>query len=250
MCRKLSYLICLALVAISFSAHALRDGFCKIKPHELGPVSMRILKQSQLQGEKEFPVTSIIQTDMSMELGSEAVTAVTATYEAFLRVEQDGIFSILPVPIASVELNHDRNIVYICAHVEPDRAKSFLEIYFLIGSSLGDITGSFLRRDLFIRPIKVNPVPISPIGFDSIGNVLEKLGSFPFNLIAAPFHIVGRAQRVVMAGVNKVLPTGVERIIMTNKQILFSTNVNLENPEKAFYNYKIDVPEKASPSKK
>ncbi|MGZ3770749.1 MAG: hypothetical protein ACXVCP_06265 [Bdellovibrio sp.] len=249
--HKFKFIIHIMLMVSAFSANASpRDEFCKIKPKDLGTVAMRIRNQSKANGDKGFPETSVFQSDVSMEMGNDFETAVTGTYEAYLRVEKDGNFSVLPIPIANVELMHERNIVYVCTHVEPNKEKSFLEVYFLNGYHLGSISWSSFAGDLLFRSITVSPVPISPIGFESVGNLLEKLGPFPFNLIAVPFDIAGQAQSIIMTGINEVLPAGIERIIMTNKYVLLSSKVDLDKPESALYNYKIDLTEQADKSKK
>lgn len=247
--RNLIFILGLFIFVGALSAKASRDEFCKIKPNQLGSFAMKIHKQSKSEGKDSFPAASIIQSDVSIQFMSDIDTAVTATYEAFLRVEEDGNFAVLPIPIANVELNHERNIVYICTHVEPDSSGSFLEIYFLTGYDLGDTTWSSFAGDFLFSSIKVSPVSFSPVGFETVSNLLDRLGPFPFNLMAVPFDIASQAQGILMTAINKVLPAGIERIVMTNKEVVFSAKVDLDKPQSALFTYRVNLTKNTVPQK-
>ncbi|MGZ3775362.1 MAG: hypothetical protein ACXVCN_16680 [Bdellovibrio sp.] len=218
-----------------------------IKPDQLGTVATRILHANKKDG-APFPLTSVIQSDAfgKFESQKNLNDTVTATYEAFVRIEKSGNFSVLPIPVGYVELSHERDILYICAHAEPNKENNFLEIYFLTGYGLGEMTIKSVVGDVLFNSVKVAPVSLSPIGFNTVGDFFGDQ-MIIFKLLAIPFDIAGEAQSILLTSIKNAFPAGVERIIMTNKDLKFSSGVNLSNPEKALINYRIDLGKSKSP---
>lgn len=235
-------------------AKASVEEHCSLKPNQLSAVATQILKNSQKDndGEAGFPSTVVIQSNVSGQISSdENAKTIIATYEAFARIENSGNFSVLPIPLANVELNHERDIVYICAHVEPDSRHNFLEIYFLTGYRLGQTTLKSAIGDLFFNSVKVAPVSISPVGFDMVSNLFEGDDSFFLADIAMiPLDIASQAQRILMSAVKTIFPSsGIERIIMTKSEVIFSAGVDLDNPKKTLFDYKIALTKNLTPKK-
>lgn len=240
----ISFFLGLMVLTAFHQAMADIDSHCLVKPADLGKVATRILHSGQ-KTDGRFPSIAVIQSDFSGQFSNE-VSNINATYEAFARIEKSDNISALPIPLGNVELNYERDIVYVCAHFEPDSQHSFLEIYFLTGYNLGKTTMKSFIGDVLFDSVKVAPVTISPVGFDMMGNIFETNNKIISSILTAPFRIASQAQRIAMTAIKTIFPAGVERIIVTDKEVLFSDGVNLKDPKKATVDYTVDLTAKTA----
>jgi hypothetical protein len=219
---------------------------CTLKPSQLGPVATKILRNYRKAG-LNYPGSSVIRSDMEVNFtNQEGGNQITATYEAFVRIEKNGRFSAIPIPLITVDLSRERDIVYICAHVEPDTKKNFFVVYFLTGYNLGKFSFRSMLGDFFFNSVKVSPVTFSPISFDMVEGALEGLQKYlPFKIIFFPIktglELASQAQRLMMSPLKKIFPIGVERIVMTDTEVILSTGVNLQSPKESTVDYRINL---------
>lgn len=219
---------------------------CTLKPSQLGPVATRILRNYRKAG-LNYPGTSVIRSDLEMTAtNQEGGNQITATYEAFVRIEKNGRFSALPIPLITVDLSRERDIVYICAHVEPNTKNNFFVVYFLTGYNLGKFSFKSMLGDFFFNSVKVSPVTFSPVSFDMLEGALDSLQKYlPFKILFFPIktglELASQAQRLVMSPLKKIFPIGVERIVMTDSEVILSTGVNLKSPKESTVDYRIDL---------
>lgn len=226
-----AFLFCVTMV-LTQQCQASSTEYCRLHPKDLNTVATRVLLASQ-EDEKPFPNVRAIQPlNFSGRLKKSDVHSIKGTYEAFARVQNDGTFSYIPFPIGAIELNHERDILYICAHVDPDPSKRIFVMYFMTGYDLGETSLKSFFGDLLFNSVKVAPVSISPVGFDMVENAFgEYQDLFIVKVALSPINLASGVQRAVMTAIKHLIPAGVERIIITNKEVVFSAGIDLENPD-------------------
>jgi hypothetical protein len=251
MLLKVRFILILFLFGffVGNSALADRDAYCKLKTNEIEVVANKILTRSH-EMKKDFPMSSVIQSNFNGQLSDDDKKSnLEATLEGFIRVEESGQFSILPlsIPLFAVNLNKERDIVYVCAHLDPDPAKYFLEIYFLTGYNLGDVSMRSFLGDLIFDSVSVTPVVINPLSLDQAvnffgGNVGEMdLFKLLMTPLRVPLAVVSQAQSLLMSSLDSIFPIGIEKVLLTQDEVVLSSDVDLKNPKKSTFHYHISL---------
>lgn len=240
MLHKIKFLM-FPLIMLSFAQHSkasLRDQYCKLSPPQIGTVANRIHQRSK-DDNVDFPMSSVIQSSFSGSFSSKPdQNNLDSTLEGFVRVAKGGQFSILPlsIPLFAVDLNPERDIIYVCAHLDPDKSKFFFEAYFLTGYRLGDITVRSFLGDALFNSVSVSPVVVNPVSFDSASNFFGGESDSDFlsvllTPIRIPFEIASQAQSILMSSLKIVFPVGIERVMLTSDQVILYSDVNLNHPD-------------------
>jgi hypothetical protein len=235
--------------SLGHSAFADRDAYCKLKTNEIELVANKILTRSH-EMKKDFPMSSVIQSNFNGHLSDDdKKSTIEATLEGFIRVADSGQFSILPlsIPLFAVNLNKERDIVYVCAHLDPDPAKYFLEIYFLTGYNLGDVSMRSFLGDLIFDSVSMSAVTINPLSLDqavnffggSVGEMdLFKLLMTPLRV---PLEVMSQAQNLLMSSLDSIFPIGIEKVLLTEDEVVLSYEVDFKNPKKSTFDFHVSL---------
>lgn len=119
---------------------------------------------------------------------------VTMTYEAFIRPERDGIFQLLPLPMFYLQMEKERDSVYICAEINADQSKTKAVIFFL----------KYGR----ILPIIPKPLPLNPIK-KFFWKIFHKT---PLVIVDLPFYLADKIQEKTFNLIGILTKVGVDRI--------------------------------------
>lgn len=187
-------LILLALMCLPVLAEAK----CKVPVNQIESITRRI----QWRDEDGFEDnTALIRADFEGSFSSDG-SADVMEYEAFVRPDADGAFQVLPIPLFMVEMEKNRDSVYICAHMESkDPSKMEILVYFL-------------------RYGKIKPVTPMPLPLGEIKNLFwGPLRKTPFVIIGVPVTIAQKAQALLVHLFGDLTRAGVDRVRITNKEL-------------------------------
>ncbi|WP_413291097.1 hypothetical protein [Bdellovibrio sp. HCB337] len=213
---------------------------CLIKPLYLESLANKMLKAHQDE-KMIFPDSSVIQFEAAGNISSSG-TAQDGTFEGIFRPEEDGQFSLTPLPILVVDLKRTRELVYVCAHSSSKNPKeNYLILYFMRGYSLGPSTAGSFIGDLLFSSVKVKPVTLSPLGLLPVKKLFSnENGINPLGIFLIPIVITDTIQKGLMNAVSTFSKIGVERITITYDNIELATGVDLIEPAKSLYSK--DIP--------
>jgi hypothetical protein len=171
---------------------------CKIPVSQIESVSQRIQWRDEEGNEDN---TALVQADVEGEFSNDGSVDVME-YEAFVRPDKDGAFQVLPIPLFMVEMEKNRDSIYICAHLE---SKDLSKLLILV---------SFLRNG------KIKPVTPVPLPLGEIKNLFwGPLRKTPFVVIGVPVTIAQKIQAVLVHIFGDLTRVGVDRIRITDKEL-------------------------------
>ncbi|MGE5085285.1 MAG: hypothetical protein ACM3MG_03230 [Bacillota bacterium] len=187
-------IILLFLICAPFFAEAK----CKIAISQIESITRRIQWRNE-EGLEDN--TALIRADAEGEFGSDG-SADILEYEAFVRPDNDGTFQVLPLPLFMVEMEKNRDSIYICAHVESKNpANMQILVYFL--------------RNGQVKPVTPVPLPLSEIK-NLFWGPLRKT---PFVVVGIPVTITQKIQTLLVHIFGDLTRVGVDRVRITNKQL-------------------------------
>lgn len=218
-------IIRLFLASLLFkSTYALADSsVCKLRGNAITNYASEIYKRN---GEK-WPDSTIVNLEVSGQI-LDSDLKYSAIGEAFVKPEDDLQFSIIPTSLASVKLDKDKHLIYVCAEVKDD-ARFTIELDFL-GKSL---SGGFISK-LLHSSAKEGKVELMPLKLQvlSIGADADKKGGLA-KLLSLPFAINSK----IISGIANTLAgiTGVEieRVTLTEKFAILEGGIDLDKPNAA-----------------
>lgn len=231
-------------VFIGFQAHALEHG-CELHPSQLAEVATRVVKSYAAEN-KSVPDSLLIQSNVEGSFSNDG-SDITASAEGFFRPSEDGYFSLWNLPLLGFELSRARNMIYICAHIDPDASKSHITVYFLRGYHVDPTRLSTIIGDILSEPkFEVRPIPMTAIGTGTVRNTLLKLlGSFPEVIRKySVLRLLGGVQRLFANVISDFSGIGVEKIEVTEDYFTISSKVNLNNPSEALISKTISLKSK------
>ena len=238
---KMKFLVLFVLMVFQTQAFAKVGEHCLVKPKDIEALTNRMLVAHQ-EEKKIFPDSSVIQFEAEGSLSGNG-SQQDGTFEGIFRPEQDGYFSLTPLPILVVELNRTRELIYVCAHASSQNPQeNYFMIYFLRGYNMGPSNLSSFFGDLVFNSVKVKPVGIVPLGLIAFKNIFKGHGSFnPLGLFLIPIEVTQAVQNGLSNAISTFSKVGVERIIVTKDNIELASGVKLETPEKVLYRKNIPL---------
>lgn len=172
---------------------------CKIAPENIEQVAAGIRWQNEY-GEEDN--TAIVRSEWKASVSKGKRTTYAADYEAFLRTDHTEAFQVLPVPLFMVQMEKERDAIYICTHLDyENERKSLTVVYFL--------------RNRRIHPITPMPLPISQLG-KLIWGPIENT---PLIVTKLPLSVLARAQTLIVHAFSDLTRIGVDRVRITESQI-------------------------------
>jgi hypothetical protein len=237
-------LFILSILLVSIQSHGASEG-CTIPPNEISNVATRILKVANDDSnslDDSMNITADFEGDFS---GEDA--KLNGTWEGFYRPEENGFYSVLPIPLFAFELSRDRNVLYVCAHVDPDPAKQHFTLYFMRGYHLDKTKFGTILGDIFHRP-QLEIAPLAPV-LIPVGSISKKvpkgLATIIFFPLIQAFGIQSLAfegiQRLVTSALGDISGISIERIVMTPTYIELSSGIDLNDPTKSKWKKRIPI---------
>lgn len=226
------FLFLLATLVLSSTSEALEYG-CQLKPNQLNEVGTRFVKVAKSK-KQSLPNSITITSNFSGEWNTNSgKNKMDGTVEGFYRPEVDDYYSIIPLPLFGVAISRDRNVVYICAHVDPDPKKTHFTAYMMRGFDMDPNSFGNFIGDLFTGPsLKVKPLAASLIGITEVRKrFLFWLNWFP--LFNAGLEATDGIQRFIASKIGDFTGFGVERITLTKEYVEIASGIDLDNPTKA-----------------
>lgn len=226
----LVHLLALAILFLGVKAQALEFG-CQLKPSDINSVGTRMVK-AYADKRQSVPDSLVITSDFESDFSSDGKTA-EGTLEGFYRPVDDDFYSLIPIPVLGVALSRDRNMIYLCAHLDKDPAKThvtvyMLRAYYLDPSTFSTVVGNATNGpSLKIRPLTAALVDITRIRKE----FLSFLKWIP--LLDVGLEATNGLQRILSNLLGDFTGIGVERLTMTNEGIEIATGVILQNPSKS-----------------
>ncbi len=234
-------LISLFFIFSTESAKAIEYG-CQLRPGQLNEVATRMVKKMH-QEKKSLPNALTITAEFSGEWNSsteETQDSFELTAEGFYRPDTDDYYAITPIPILGVTLSRDRDVVYICTHIDSDPRKTHFTAYMMRGYDLDPLRiGNIIGNIFSSTKLEVKPLATTLLGISSIRKkLLPWLKWIPlFEMSLQSLH---ELERLVFNALGDFTKIGVERITLTANYIELASGVNLNEPSKAKYLRKID----------
>ena len=222
-------------LVLAVNAEALEYG-CRLKVNELDGRGTQIVKDAKRAG-KSLPNSITIATSFSGQWSNQDGTSnskVKGTIEGFYRPEDDGFFSIVPLPVFGIDLKRSRNVIYICAHADPDPAKTHFTAYMMRGFDLDrEVTFGNMMGDMFAGPqLNIKPLSLSLFSFSEIKRkFLFWLQWFP--LLEIGFQATDGLQRLIANALGDFTSLGVERITLTKDFFEIASGIDQDNPSEA-----------------
>lgn len=225
----LTFLLSTQALAVKVGEH------CLVKPFQLEPLTNKMLLAHQAE-KMIFPDSSVIQFEATGNFGSKG-SEQDGTFEGIFRPEDDGEFSLTPLPILVVELKRTRELVYVCAHSSTKNPhENYMILYFLRGYGLGPATPGSFFGDLLFNSVKVKPVTLTPLGLLPVKKLFTREnGINPLGIFLIPIVVTDAIQRGLTSAISTFSKIGVERITLTNYSVELATGVSLAEPEKALF---------------
>ena len=128
----------------------------------------------------------------SIESNQNISNDITMTYEAFIRPDRDGIFQLLPLPMFYLQMEKERDSIYICAELSGNQSKTKAVIFFM----------------KYGRPIVPKPLPLNPIK-----KLFWKLfHKTPLVIVDLPFYLADKIQEKTFNLIGILTKVGVDRI--------------------------------------
>lgn len=214
-------------------ASAVIGQHCLVKPSQLEDLTNKMLMVHQIE-KRIFPESSVIQFEATGTLAPEN-GAQEATYEGIFRPEEDGFFSLTPLPFMVIELRRSRELFYVCAHTSTENPRNnYMILYFLRGYRMGPRTWDSFLGDLLFNSVKVKPVSITPLGTSGLKKLFSSQNGFnPLGIFLIPIEITDTVQRALTNALSTFTKVGVERITLTSTNLELASGVDLERPHKA-----------------
>jgi len=175
---------------------------CKIPVSQLSVEHKKIEDGGWLDENGNEDNTALYRADVIDSTLTNEGFVSTVEYEAFVRPDNDGTFQVLPIPLFMVDMEKNRDTIYICAHVEPaDPDKTEVLVYFL--------------RYGHIKPVTPVPLPLT-----AIKNLFwGPLRKTPFVVIGIPVTIAQKIQAVLVHIFGDLTRFGVDRVRINNKEV-------------------------------
>jgi hypothetical protein len=244
----------LLLLLTSFQpAWALEWG-CNLRPAMIPEVGSRLIRQYN-ERNLSFPNHVNLRTNVKVGFrsrGGVAEKSVTSgTVEGFYRPAQNADYSYFALPIFNFQLNRDHDVVYLCAHDDPDPKKSHVTLYILQGYRLEPLDFTSQWQDLFNKAqMRAGSVKVKAIGM----GMMDELNPFPLldsipllsQIKDIPTQILESLNRAI--GEFVALPMGaqIERVVLTSDYIELDTDVDLLHPEQARVFFRFDFKDGAN----
>ncbi len=231
-----------AALFFSWGARALDYG-CQLKPNQLNEVGTRFVKMAASKNQS-LPNSITITSNFYGEwhpTKEAAKNKMRGTVEGFYRPEIDDYYSITPLPFFGVAINRDRNVIYICAHIDQDPKKTHFTAYMMRGFDMDPTNFGNFVGDLLSGPsLTVKPLPASLIGISEIRKkFLFWLHWFPF--FNEGIEATDSLQRFIVSKIGDFTGIGVERITLTKEFIEIASGINLNDPTDARMIRKIQI---------
>jgi hypothetical protein len=217
---------------------------CLIHPRDLTSVGTRAVKAA-IDLKQSLPESMNVQADIDATFTEQSIDG-DITWEGFYRPERNGFYTVLPLPLFGFELSRDRNVIYVCAHLDRDVSKQHFTVYLMRGYHLDPTTLNTVIGNLFskaqLKVSALSPV-ILPLGSLDREGKSSDIIHLPWKMFSWQFAVVGGIQRLVSNVVGGVSGLSVERIILTNDRLELASGIDLNNPEKAFWKRTINFRE-------
>ena len=219
------------LALLAFKSYAMADsGVCKLRGNNITKYAEEIYKRNNQQ----WPDSTIVNLEVSGQLVGTDL-AYGAIGEAFIKPEEDIQFSIIPTSLASVKLDKDRHLIYVCAEVK-DNSQFRIELDFLGKSVSSGFFGKLLHSTEAQGKVELMPLKLQVL---SIGADADKKGGLA-KLLAIPFAINSKIISHIANSLAGLTGVEVERVILTESQAIIEGGIDLDKPNAARFRKVVD----------
>lgn len=224
-------IIRLFLALMLVNSYAMADSsVCKLRGHAITNYAAEIYKRNN----EKWPDSTIVNLEVSGQV-VDSDLKFSAIGEAFVKPEDDIQFSIIPTSLASVKLDKDKHLIYVCAEVK-DNSQFRIELDFLGKSLSGGFFSKLLHSSADQGKVELMPLKLQVL---SIGSDADKKGGLA-KLLSLPFAINSK----IISGIANILAgiTGVEieRVTLTEKFAILEGGINLDKPEASRFRKVVD----------
>lgn len=224
-------LIRLFLAVLVYNSHAMAgSSVCKLRGNDITKYASEIYKRNN----EKWPDSTIVNLSVAGELLGQELQ-FSAIGEAFIKPEEDIQFSIVPTNLASVQLDKDKHLIYVCAEVK-DNSQFRIELDFLGKSLSGGLFSKLIHSQAESAKVELMPLKLQVL---NIGGDADKKGGLA-KLLSIPFAINSKivsGLANILAGISGV---EIERVILTEKQAILEGGIDLDKPEAARFRKVVD----------
>lgn len=224
-------IIRLFLALMVFKSYAMADSSpCKLRGNDI----VRYASQIYDKNNGKWPDSTIVNLEVNGQLlGSDL--SYSAVGEAFIQPENSIQFSVVPTSLASVSLDKDKHLIYVCAEVK-DNSQFRIELDFLGKTLTGGFFNKLLNRSAEKGDVELTPLKLQVL---SIGSDLDKKGGLG-KLLALPFAINSKIITHIANSIAGLAGVEIERVTLTEKFAILEGGIDLDKPQAARFRHVVD----------
>lgn len=219
----------LALMLVKSSAMA-ASSVCKLRGNDITNYASEIFKRNN----EKWPDSTIVNLEVSGQIVDSDIK-FSAIGEAFVKPEDDIQFSIIPTSLASVKLDKDKHLIYVCAEVK-DNSQFTIELDFLGKTLTGGLFNKLLHSSADAGKVELSPLKLQVL---SIGADADKKGGLA-KLLSLPFAINSKIISAIANTLAGITGVEIERVTLTEKYAILEGGIDLDKPQASRFRKVVD----------